>query len=862
MVDSIGKNINIKLKGQNTQLNKNTIKGTTIDKDTPIFMKKYDKNNDGVISQKESEAMLKDLKKAAHDDTLSEKEFTKAKLGTKEDYKKIGSSLSKTSGTQTVKNENGSTTTTVRNEDGTITKTTVDGKKKVVQNYDANGNITSQQSVTPKGTTTSAYKYDENGNLLSRDTVNKNSKNQITGQNRSVYTYDEAGNRIGSKQVKCDAKGNVLKTINQKIENNADGDPIKISTVSTDKNGKVYYNAVQENQYNNGTLTASTIKETDKDNTITTNKNYAEDGKTVLSLTQDVVSKNGNIAHTEQKHNANGKLAEKHTVQKDASGNITSDLTTKMEYAKDGKTPSKMTVTGSKAGNPHSENIQYDEKGELKSIDKTFYNRGQKIEEHYEGPNLNNRSSHLPSKQIAYEADGKTIKEITINKFDKDGVLIGSEVQDKDGKVIDTHDFSKIDGKFDTSYQKGRGDCYLLAGLNALRESEGGRDALKDTITTGKDPKTGETTYTVHFPGAAKVRENLIKQGVPEDQIDIKDSYTYTESEIHEKAKLAGPKYSAGDKDVLLLEVAYEDMRTDAQADIKDLHNVNPKLSQKELQKELHISGTNEYGEDDYLSGGQAVDAIYMLTGKESDLYLSKGTGKNTDNAPVCSIDSDLNMTVSGEGFKLSPEDNAKIDDMFNKIEQDCKDGKLDNYAGTLSFNVSLQTVNGKAIPGGGHAFTISRVDGDKVYLRNPWDPTKEIVMTKDEVKKSATKIALTDMTDGSSNNTTTVGGSDNGGGSSAVGGTNGENSGQVNTNLQAGSSFSVPKGQRYSQLIKDALVAQGIDPTPENIKKASEQFQVANKGAVKIYNGSRSEWKGNKYLIAGMSVKIPKFEM
>lgn len=55
-----------------------------------------------------------------------------------------------------------------------------------------------------------------------------------------------------------------------------------------------------------------------------------------------------------------------------------------------------------------------------------------------------------------------------------------------------------------------------MAGLNSLRESSQGREDLKKIITTGKDPKTGETTYTVTLPGAKKVREKLLAAGVPE----------------------------------------------------------------------------------------------------------------------------------------------------------------------------------------------------------------------------------------------------------------------------------------------------------------------------------------------------------
>lgn len=71
----------------------------------------------------------------------------------------------------------------------------------------------------------------------------------------------------------------------------------------------------------------------------------------------------------------------------------------------------------------------------MQSIDTSYYKRGAKLEEHYEGANLENRKGLVPSKQIAYNKDG-SVKEITINKFDKDGVLIGSEIQDKMVKLL------------------------------------------------------------------------------------------------------------------------------------------------------------------------------------------------------------------------------------------------------------------------------------------------------------------------------------------------------------------------------------------------------------------------------------------
>lgn len=139
MVDSIGNNINIKLKGQNIQLNQETLKGVNIGKNTPIFIQKHDSNNDGVISKQEAEALLKELKKAAGNDTLSAREFAKAKLGEKADFSKLESYLAKHS--ETIQNDDGSTTMIIRQDDGSFSKTTVKGENRVVQNYNADGNI-------------------------------------------------------------------------------------------------------------------------------------------------------------------------------------------------------------------------------------------------------------------------------------------------------------------------------------------------------------------------------------------------------------------------------------------------------------------------------------------------------------------------------------------------------------------------------------------------------------------------------------------------------------------------------------------------------------------------------------------------
>lgn len=856
MVDSVGKqNVNLSIKGSKAKLNTKNLNGTLITKDTPIFMKKYDKNGDGVITNEEAEVLLADLKKAAGNNTLSAREFEKAGFGNKSEFEKLKTSADTKSGKTTI--QNGDVTTTVtKNDDGSFSRVTHNSKKgiTVASNYDANGHVVSQNIKTSSSSVSTAYNYDKAGNLIGTEQVKKNEKSQVTQRTKESISYDEYGHKIGTKRNVYAANGKLATSTTIRFENDAAGNPVKITGTTTNADGKVMAKKVETRQYKNGKLASAKVLSSTTTSSSVTSKTYAADGKTPISVVNDTKNKDGSSAHTEQTFNKNGKIATQHNIQKAKTGDVVSDTTAKFEYAADGKTPKKQTEIGTKENKPYNKVSNFDEKGKLKSIDTSYYKRGAKVEEHYEGANLENRKGLVPSKQIAYNKDG-SVKEITINKFDKDGVLIGSEIQDKNGKTIATHDFTAVDGNFDTSYQKGRGDCYLLAGLNSLRESSQGREDLKKIITTGKDPKTGETTYTVTFPGAKKVREKLLAAGVPEKDINIKESYTYTESQLHEKAKLAGPKYSVGDKDVLLLEVSYEQYRTDAKNDKADLKKAKPNMSDRDIEVALHVRGMNARDAKDNLRSGQGGDAVFMLTGREPQEFQRTSVANSTDNA-VCSIDSNLNMSVVG-GFKVDKKQSQQMDSMLNKIEQDCKDGKLDNYSATVNFNVSQQTVNGKVIAGGGHAFSISKVEGDKVYLRNPWDPTKEIVMTRDEIKKAATGISLTPLSAGSAGNTENVGGGSSSGGS---GGTTPSVSG--NSAPVAGQSFKVPAGKGYRILLAEALTAQGIEPTPENIEKASKQFKAANKGAVQTYKGSNAKYRGNEFLYQDAVVVIPKFQV
>ena len=192
MVEPVGNNHNIKLKGTNVQLNNNNVKGIVLNEKSPIFLKNSDKDGDGVISQKEAKDLLNELKKVSKNDTLSSRELEASKLGEKSDIKKIAAIVNgKKAGKVNVSRDGHDTTITTQNSDGTITKVVTQGDKRITSNYDVNGNLTSQKEVNSNGSSESQFKYDENGNLLNKNTVNRDSKNRITGSAKYIHTMKQ-----------------------------------------------------------------------------------------------------------------------------------------------------------------------------------------------------------------------------------------------------------------------------------------------------------------------------------------------------------------------------------------------------------------------------------------------------------------------------------------------------------------------------------------------------------------------------------------------------------------------------------------------------------------------------------------------
>ncbi len=142
--------------------------------------------------------------------------------------------------------------------------------------------------------------------------------------------------------------------------------------------------------------------------------------------------------------------------------------------------------------------------------------------------------------------------------FEKNGVIQArhnegfgcySEIDYPITDGLDLYDDEKyaINGEFDTEIHQGYiGDCGLISTCYAISQNSDGKDILKDSIKTNYNESGEVESYDVYFKG-------------------IDEKYTITEDEINDALnktlefmfKESRYSYSAGDKDMLLLELAW-----------------------------------------------------------------------------------------------------------------------------------------------------------------------------------------------------------------------------------------------------------------------------------------------------------------
>ncbi len=381
--------------------------------------------------------------------------------------------------------------------------------------------------------------------------------------------------------------------------------------------------------------------------------------------------------------------------------------------------------------------LKYDQHKD-NTADVTCYDKNKKLE--YTG-------------HIQYAKDGKTkiseeqrypsgeLKSET--EFYDNGVIKEQQQYDKNGKITQKIT-SEIDGTFDNSRQAKEGDCYLMATINAIRETSGGQELLKNLVKISTNDK-GEKVYTVTLPGAIAAGEGLKTDNrIDPNKMYITGEYTFTESEMQEILKQAGIKYSIGDGDVILLEAAFEKYRREAERTMKE-NGMDPSKISYLGQAGLQTGSKTE----NILAGGRSEDASFMLTGRQSQMYydrdiqygvnyMAMASGK-LEVVPKPNTGLVATKAVSEIEGKVT-NSQKELNNMLDKLMNDSKDGTID-YVATVGF----MTINPPEKPGG-HALTVKSVTSDTVTMINPWYPDKEVTMSREDFLKCARSLSITDL--------------------------------------------------------------------------------------------------------------------
>ena len=292
--------------------------------------------------------------------------------------------------------------------------------------------------------------------------------------------------------------------------------------------------------------------------------------------------------------------------------------------------------------------------------------------------------------------------------------------------------------QIDDFRQGKRGDCYLLASINAIKQTEDGQEILAKNVQ-----KNNDGSYTVTLPGAIAARNHYIQQG-NEDKCAITGKYTITKAAVEKAQTQAGKAYSYGDIGVIILELAMEAFRA-------EVYQTNAALGQ---ESEKYIAG--QFGprfNSDTLNGGQMYDAIYILTGQKSDVY--EATKDKKQNIKLYRYgeygfigDEKQKSARLGRGIGKGI---VEVENVYNKESDlqrmlDKYKGKEGEYALTVGVIVAKDGPDGSTKAGGGHALTVTKITDTYVDVVNPWDTTKKERIPRGDFEAMAMNFTVTPM--------------------------------------------------------------------------------------------------------------------
>lgn len=264
-----------------------------------------------------------------------------------------------------------------------------------------------------------------------------------------------------------------------------------------------------------------------------------------------------------------------------------------------------------------------------------------------------------------------------------------------ENKIYEDGEEIVANGVLENSEQGRIGDCWLHSQVNALKDTDFGKDAIKNAIQKNEDG-----SYTVKFKGVNK-------------------SYTFSAEEI--QSKIDENVYSKGDLDYKLIEMGVEKLY-DEQI---------PKEIEKELKinKELSKDGFKEAAQNSAHRISELMDKrdhkIKSIEGGAGSISISD---KGNEIAYLLGADCEQTSIDSTSGIE-----SALIEKAKSSNEVAINFGSYYDIEKREPFNKKLPEADD------GHEYYIKNVKLDEnenivqVEVINPWDNSKSIPLTLEE---------------------------------------------------------------------------------------------------------------------------------
>lgn len=275
--------------------------------------------------------------------------------------------------------------------------------------------------------------------------------------------------------------------------------------------------------------------------------------------------------------------------------------------------------------------------------------------------------------------------------------------------------------KIGQSNQASSGNCYQIASDIALDTNKSGQGTIKLSINKNWDMRNKGYYVTLYGAkdknGQVKPRTYFISQKELKEAQEKRVDMGYIDNNGDKKIRKNAKKYTSGDADVVLLDIATEKYRQEANYKIVDRNKKSTK------------------GYDDYLSTGYGDEQLSLISGKKGhyEPYIKEKDVQYAD------------QTIKGtpKTKKIKYNDKEKIDKRLKYIA----DNK-NNVNATAMFKV-LSDGDSKEFKKFGlaenHLFTISSVDykNNTVTIINPWyGKNKPLVLSMHTFKKYCSSIS------------------------------------------------------------------------------------------------------------------------